>query len=242
MHYIGEALELRGHNVTLCTTEREGDELPKQLANRTRMTFLSAGPDLQQDVLEECSSNQNKSMFQVGFEMLSKHAETARRIAKKLRSDSSYPSSWDIMVVDAMLTTYAYLSEPEMVCAYIVTFKTIRYEWRVANTPQWPYPLAGTLYTANTTSSQRLHSVPLNLFSRLLYEYMKVVHFETIDFDCSEYYDHLIPAYLKYKWSWVQFYNIDVYALLLLAVLITVLIVSKMCSFCRRFSRKTKTE
>ena len=30
-------------------------------------------------------------------------------------------------------------------------------------------------------------------------------------------YTHLIPAYVKYQWSWVQFYNIDVFATLLIS-------------------------
>ncbi len=80
---LGEALVLRGHNVTLCSTEREGDELPKQLANRTGMTFRAR---------PLTTAHQNKSMIQVAYEALRRQPEMARRIAKKLRSDSFYAS------------------------------------------------------------------------------------------------------------------------------------------------------
>ena len=33
-------------------------------------------------------------------------------------------------------------------------------------------------------------------------------------------YDHLIPAYAKYNWNWIQYYNIDVKVILLLILLL----------------------
>ncbi len=77
----------RGRNVTLCTAEREGDELPQQLMNRFGMTFLSAGSDIQprkHDVLSDYTAHQEKSCFQVGNEVTRKQPEMARRIAKNL--------------------------------------------------------------------------------------------------------------------------------------------------------------
>ena len=38
-------------------------------------------------------------------------------------------------------------------------------------------------------------------------------------------YDHLIPSYVKYNWSWIQYYNVDVKAVLLAVVLVLFLIV-----------------
>ena len=46
MSSIGGALVRRGHNVTLCTTEREGSDFPNQVTKQLGMTFLSAGPDV----------------------------------------------------------------------------------------------------------------------------------------------------------------------------------------------------
>ena len=44
-------------------------------------------------------------------------------------------------------------------------------------------------------------------------------------------YDHLVPAYLKYKWSWVQYYNVDVYALIMFVMFFSVLVAYKMCAW-----------
>ena len=68
--------------------------------------------------------------------------------------------------------------------------------------------------------------------------------------DLVEYYkdvgfDHLIPAYAKYEWSWVQYYNVDVYGLLAV-ILVSVIYCSLKCCQCvwRRacLKRKQKRE
>ena len=45
---------------------------------------------------------------------------------------------------------------------------------------------------------------------------------DLVEFYAEVGYDHLIPAYAKYQWSWVQYYNADVYAILIVSVLISV--------------------
>ena len=57
-------------------------------------------------------------------------------------------------------------------------------------------------------------------------------------------YDHLVPAYAKYEWSWVQYYNVDVYALLLCTALLCMYCTVRLCScVCRRCAgRKVKKE
>jgi len=57
-------------------------------------------------------------------------------------------------------------------------------------------------------------------------------------------YEHLVPAYAKYEWSWVQYYNVDVYALLLCTVLLCMYCTVRLCScVCRRCAgRKVKRE
>ncbi len=47
---------------------------------------------------------------------------------------------------------------------------------------------------------------------------------DLVEFYSEVGYDHLIPAYAKYNWSWVQYYNADVYTLLLVCALVTVYI------------------
>ena len=39
---------------------------------------------------------------------------------------------------------------------------------------------------------------------------------DLVEFYAEVGYDHLIPAYAKYEWSCVQYYNLDVYCVLLL--------------------------
>ena len=43
---------------------------------------------------------------------------------------------------------------------------------------------------------------------------------DLVEFYSEFGYEHLIPAYAKYNWSWVQFYNADVYLVLALALFI----------------------
>jgi glucuronosyltransferase len=37
---------------------------------------------------------------------------------------------------------------------------------------------------------------------------------DLVEFYAEVGYDHLVPAYAKYEWSWVVYYNLDVYFLL----------------------------
>ncbi len=55
-------------------------------------------------------------------------------------------------------------------------------------------------------------------------------------------YDHLVPAYLKYDWNWVQYYNCDVWALLALLVGVVSWCSWRLCAcacrwICFRFSK-----
>ena len=48
-------------------------------------------------------------------------------------------------------------------------------------------------------------------------------------------YDHLVPAYAKYEWNWIQYYNVDVYTLMLCIVLLSMYSTCRLCScVCRR--------
>ena len=50
-------------------------------------------------------------------------------------------------------------------------------------------------------------------------------------------YDHLIPAPVKYKWSWIQYYNIDIYIVLLIC-LVALVMGFKMCWNCCKLAKK----
>ena len=45
---------------------------------------------------------------------------------------------------------------------------------------------------------------------------------ELVEYYADVGYEHLVPAYAKYKWSFIQYYNVDVYALLLITSLLTI--------------------
>ena len=67
---------------------------------------------------------------------------------------------------------------------------------------------------------------------------------ELIEFYADIGYSHLIPAYAKYDWSWVQYYNVDVYLSMTLFLLLVCYLTVKCCrcmcksSLCRRFSKE----
>ena len=55
-------------------------------------------------------------------------------------------------------------------------------------------------------------------------------------------YQHLIPAYAKYKWSWVQYYNADVLAVLCLLLAGVLYCTARLCKCCCSRRKKIKNE
>ena len=56
-------------------------------------------------------------------------------------------------------------------------------------------------------------------------------------------YDHLIPAWSKYDWNFIQYYNLDVYVLLGVVMCLFTIVVEKVYLCCQRkcYHNKTKT-
>ena len=73
---------------------------------------------------------------------------------------------------------------------------------------------------------------------------------DLVEFYTAVGYDHLVPAYIKYEWNWVQYYNLDVYCLLALLGFLIVYVFYKslkccckcLCSKLQSKADKTKTE
>ena len=68
---------------------------------------------------------------------------------------------------------------------------------------------------------------------------------DLVEFYAEVGYDHLIPAYAKYEWSWVQYYNLDVYSLqslLSLLLIYSAYRLIKCCCKCCCSSTSTKTK
>ncbi len=53
-------------------------------------------------------------------------------------------------------------------------------------------------------------------------------------------YDHLVPSYVKYNWSWIEYYNADIKLILVLGILCLGYLVRIMFSFfcCRSVKQK----
>ena len=43
---------------------------------------------------------------------------------------------------------------------------------------------------------------------------------DLVEFYSDVGYDHLVPSYIKYNWNWIEYHNVDVYAVLILSVLL----------------------
>ena len=69
---------------------------------------------------------------------------------------------------------------------------------------------------------------------------------DLVEFYSEVGYSHLVPAYAKYEWSWVQYYNFDVYCLLLFLSCLLIYCSYKLLKCCLRLcccrSKKEKVE
>lgn len=65
---------------------------------------------------------------------------------------------------------------------------------------------------------------------------------ELVEFYQMVGYDHLHPAYIKYNWTWVQFYNLDVYCVLCVTVCLLLCLLYKLLSRCFMLESKSKLE
>lgn len=53
---------------------------------------------------------------------------------------------------------------------------------------------------------------------------------DLVEYYCEVGYDHLVPAYAKYGWNWVTYYNIDVYTLVFVTGITILYLVYKLLS------------
>ena len=68
---------------------------------------------------------------------------------------------------------------------------------------------------------------------------------DLLEFYSEVGYEHLIPAYVKYNWSWVEYYNVDIYILMALIVSVPSYLVCKLACRCFNgifFRSKRKTD
>ena len=68
---------------------------------------------------------------------------------------------------------------------------------------------------------------------------------DLLEFYSEVGYEHLIPAYIKYNWSWVEYYSVDIYILMVLIVSVPNYLVYKLAHRCFHgifFRSKRKTD
>ena len=64
---------------------------------------------------------------------------------------------------------------------------------------------------------------------------------DLVEFYADVGYSHLVPAYAKYQWSWVQYYNADVYALMVLMLVIVITCLKTCCKYtCKKCLSNSK--
>ena len=170
MAALGEELVTRGHTVTLSTTEREGSELPRKLADDYGMSFVSAGPD---DLNSETFIKYQKLLH--GKSVFGSVLTSARVIypgwanhtAKTL--DNILHKNWDVVVVEQYISpTFACYTKKWKI-PLIVLHTTI--DFRLHHIPPWSYPLFTTGYTENLNFVERFVLV----FYRFAYYYLETV-------------------------------------------------------------------
>ena len=64
---------------------------------------------------------------------------------------------------------------------------------------------------------------------------------DLVEFYADVGYDHLIPAFAKYNWTWVQYYNVDVY-LVLIGLFVFLLLGLYKCICCCFYKCRSKAE
>ncbi len=188
MSTLGEALVRRGHNVTLCTTEREGDDLPQQLAERTGMTWLSAGPDNLPMVSirrQSYARRQGMHVLATGLKTTHDNAVNGRRIFDALMSNYS-ATSWNIVIADlSYAVQIACLSMNHNIPMVLLQ---ISLDASPSNKPHWSYPEIITMFTDNMTFSQRLVSLLISFGAKYFHSYATAVNLQTVLSSCKQ--DH----------------------------------------------------
>ncbi len=181
---LGRALVHKGHNVSLCTTEREGYDR-KEIVNHAGMNFISAGRA--QHSIEEYVKVHKLAVdhFRNGDTFKRYYANISQQILTHL---NTLDKDWNmIIVVDIMFSA--------------VSCFTSFYQWNIpiiiassgiyaldVNHPSWPYPSILTEYTDNLTFLQRLHLKMIEMATSTLEPYVPSSQYSRLGLNCFPYY------------------------------------------------------
>ncbi len=155
MAALGGALARRGHNVSLCTTERERFDRGEFVA-KAGMHYISAGRDLyysEEEVLKFHSPTLHTGIVSTARELVRQFSQFAELFHKRL---SGLGNWWDVVIVDVLLyPVVACHVEHHQWNARVITAAPNGCELSV---PQWSFPSPMSDYTDDLDFFQRLHT------------------------------------------------------------------------------------
>ena len=103
---------------------------------------------------------------------------------------------------------------------------------------------------SGTQIAESIHTIERGSYHKNVARLSKIFHHaggvtkaaDLVEFYAEVGYDHLIPAYARYEWTWIQYYNVDVYVVLLVIGGLVVWIMSRLCRCCcdRCFSTRCR--
>ena len=101
----------------------------------------------------------------------------------------------------------------------------------------------GVTEAITTVSSRQYKEAALKFRKIFLHDGGTEKAAELVEYYADVGYEHQIPAYAKYKWNWIQYYNMDVYALLFAVLALTIYGTFRMSKrmstrWCKCFIRK----
>ena len=188
---LGEELVRRGHNVTLCTTVMEGNNIAQRKAKEAGMNFMSAGPDYITN-----AEYQNLSKFITGtwteyLEMMKKAIyvipEWQNRIGKHL--DKSGMKPFDMIIgTEFMAHMTTCISRKWNTPAVVLSAML---QFHPHHLPPWPFPVimtkkrGGSLRTSDNLSFlQRLGFSIVKPLATLTWRFMTQYLLSYFEFEC----------------------------------------------------------
>ncbi len=182
---VGSALVLRGHNVSLCTTEKDTYDI-KEIVTHSGMNFISAGPAQHstEEYVKQFMSLANHP-FKTGITIKHYYANISQQILVHL---NTLEKDWDIIIIHAIFfsavscfTSYYQWNIPIIITSSAIDGVDVSH-------PPWSFPNILTDYTDNVTFWQRLHLKVFAMAHSILYEPYMTSQYSRLGLDCSPYY------------------------------------------------------
>ncbi len=171
---LGKELAVRGHNVSLCTTEVAGHKSPLGIAEKHGVSFISAGQDpmKKEDLDGWTISARHVSTLRSIFIAQSMLAQSHRAIVCFL--DRPSYNQWDIAVFDFILELGGMYLSAKWDVPVIFNLGTCAFNPFLL--PEWPFPVVSSGYTDNMTFTERLINTAVVLPVVVVLKVFLVIH------------------------------------------------------------------